>query len=149
MLLSIVPQINATHCADYPAGACPPDMASNIETLNSLLPSQVVAPPWAAAGRRVTVHAAMSTLKPNGKKGAITLTGFASRSAGMRKWPGRGRRPPWQLQVAIKHTVAVAEAALASPLGGDCTTCVLRSFEANALAHNFALHVKSAALPLC
>ena len=54
VLLSGVTWINATRCATYPAGPCPPDMQANIEALNAALPSLAAA--YTARGFRVLVH---------------------------------------------------------------------------------------------
>jgi hypothetical protein len=50
-----VTHINATRCADYGPGPCPPDMASNIDRFNALLPTRVVAPA-VARGKAITLH---------------------------------------------------------------------------------------------
>ena len=52
VLLSTVPEINATKCLSYAAGACPPSMPADIAAVNAALPAAVVAP-LVAAGRRV------------------------------------------------------------------------------------------------
>ena len=52
VLLSTVPEINATKCLSYGAGPCPPSMPTNIAAVNAALPTAVVAP-LVAAGRRV------------------------------------------------------------------------------------------------
>jgi hypothetical protein len=51
VLLSTVPEINATKCLSYGAGACPPSMPSDIATINKALQSAVVAP-LVASGKR-------------------------------------------------------------------------------------------------
>ena len=55
VLLSTTPEINATKCLSYAAGACPPDMPANIRAVNAALPAAVVAP-MVAAGRNVILH---------------------------------------------------------------------------------------------
>jgi lysophospholipase L1-like esterase len=54
VLLSGVTAINATRCATYPAGPCPPDMQANIEELNAAMPALAAA--WVAKGFRVLSH---------------------------------------------------------------------------------------------